>query len=147
MKRMGFIVTAGIISIFALGFMIIGHALNKEGRDFEQIKRVGKAKVVGYDGTEESNVYNLLVEILEINDGKLYTCEPSMSNLIDYPVGRIIDVCYATKKVMGINVIEVHLLDSPPVNSSKFGSVIKKCGIVLFIIAFILIIVGIILIL
>lgn len=140
---MGFIITACILCVFSFVFFVISHALMIEKRNFEKSRCIGKAVVVGYDGNDQSNVYNLLVEIYALNDGKLYSCEPSMSNLTDYPVGKEIDVWYAPQKIMGINVVEVHLLDEAVVDKSKLGNGMKKFAIVLFFIAFILIIIGI----
>ena len=56
----------------------------------------------------------------------------------------MIDVLYAEKKIAGLNVVEVHLLSNPPADGSKIGSKIKKFSFLLFAVAVVLAVAGLI---
>lgn len=141
---MGLLIGAGVVAFFAIVLLIIGVSLERSGKSFEENKRRGRAEVVGYDRADQSNWYTLLVRIPELNDGKLYNCTAGKINISDYPKGAVIDVFYAPKKVAGMNIVEVHLLDNPPADGSRLGSGIKKFCIAMFVIAALLAVVGVI---
>ena len=126
---------------------IIGISLEKQGRSFEQNKKSGKAEVVGYERADQSNWYTLLVRIPKLNDGKIYNCSAGKIKISDYPKGSVIDVWYAEKKIVGLKVVEVHLLNNPPADGMKIGSKIKKFSILLFALTAALAVVGLIILL
>lgn len=141
---MNFLFAAAIVSVFALALLIIGLAMEKSGKSFCANQRRGRAEVVGYRRAEESNWYTLLVRIPELNDGKFYSCSAGKINLSDYPKGAVVDVLYAPKRVVGMNIVEVHLLNNPPTNSVRIGHRIKVVSIVMLVAAVALAVAGIV---
>lgn len=136
---MGFVVGAIVVAFFAVVLLIIGVALGREARYFEQNKRAGQAEVVGYDRADQSEWYTLAVRIPALKDGKIYGCKSGKINLSKYPKGTVVDVFYAPKKVAGIKVVEVHLRDKPPANGAKVSRGIKAIAKVMLGIACVLV--------
>jgi cytochrome c biogenesis protein ResB len=58
-------------------------------------------------------------------------------------LGKIVDVEYMSYKTMGMNVVEVRLFD-PKGNPNKFGQIINKVAMILFVISAIIMVVGIV---
>lgn len=141
---MNFLFAAAMVSVFALALLIIGLSMEKNGKSFCANQRRGWAEVVGYRRAEESNWYTLLVRIPELNDGKFYSCSAGKINLSDYPKGTVVDVLYAPKRVVGMNIVEVHLLNNPPKDSIQLGRRIKVASIVMLVAAAALTVAGIV---
>lgn len=139
---MGILISALIIAFFAVVLLIIGIALESKGKLFAKNKRCGQAEVVGYERADQSDWYELLVRIPDLDDEKIYNCTAGKINISQFPKGSVIDVSYAPKKIVGLNVVEVHLLDNPPADSLKIGCGVKKISIAMFVIACILAIIG-----
>lgn len=139
---MGFLIAAIVIAVFALALLIIGAALEKSGRSFRENQRKGLAEVVGYERAEQSNWYTLLVRIPALNDGKIYNCTAGKIHLSQYPKGSVIRVLYAPKRIAGMNVVEVHLLDDPPADSSRLGRGIKRVSIIMLVAAGVIAVAG-----
>ena len=140
---MGLVIGAIVILVFAIVFLITGIVLEREGKYFEAHKRNGKAEIVGYDSSPESSTYAFSVKILDLNDGKLYTCPAGKRILTRYRKGDIVNVLYAPKRVVGLNVVEVYLIDNLPRNRVNLGCTVKNISFVLLGIAIIMGIVGI----
>lgn len=141
---MGFFIAAGAVAFLAIVLLITGIALVRQAESFNKNVRPGKAEIVGYDRTNQSDWYTLMVKIPELNDGNLYSCTARRIDISQYPKGKTIDVLYAPKKTMGISIVEVHLAENPPVDSSKLGLGFKRVAYALLVIGGILVITGII---
>lgn len=141
---MAFLIGAGTVVFFAVILLVVGVALERKAKSFNENVRSGKAEVVGYDRTNQSDWYTLLVRIPELNDGKIYNCTAGKINLSQYPKGAIIDVLYAPKTIVGIKIVEVHLCDNPPADSFRLGRGIKRFSLALLVLTAILIVVGLI---
>lgn len=141
---MGYYIAAAALLFFALLFWLVGVFLQRSTQTFDRNQRFGRAEVVGYDRGEQSSHYSLLVRILDLDDGKLYNCKSQHLDLAKYPKGAVVDVVYAPKRVMGIDVVEVHLADAPPMNGAKFAAGLKIFALVLLIISGILVLAGIV---
>ena len=141
---MGFFIAMGLLLLIGIIIWFSGTMLEKEGKIFEENKQRGKAKVVGYTQTEQSNWIEPMVKIIGLNDGKEYNCRMGNGKGRKYPMDSIIDVEYAPIKSLGIKAIEVHSIENPPGDSIKMGHIFKKIAIALFILAVILGVIGII---
>lgn len=143
-KKIGLLISSVVIAFFALVLLIIGIALKRKGNDFEQNKKCGQAEVVGYTRSKELEDYTLLVRIPKLNDDNLYSCTSGKIDLSHFPKGTIVDVLYAPIKVFGVDVVEVHLIDVPPTDCLTLGLKFKKFSIILFIIACIFAVAGVV---
>lgn len=139
---MGFFIAGSITFFFSLPLLMAGIILHKQNVNFNKNKRYGKAEVVGYDREEQSNFYQLLVKLPELNDGKLYNCHSGKSiDTFKYPKGTVVDVMYSPQKFMGINVMEVHLLEDLPTSKEKLSNYFKYISYLLLL-SIIFIIIG-----
>lgn len=143
---MGLLAGAGVVAFIALILNIIGKYSQHQADNFEEKKHIGKAEIVGYDQSSGNPTasYSLMVKIPELSDGKLYSCEPAMTNLTEFPKGKTIDVLYAPVKIMGVDTVEVHLISEPPVRKSKLGQKVKKLAKILMVTSLILAGIGVI---
>lgn len=141
---MGFYIGAATLLLFALLFWMVGAFLQRSTKEFECNQRFGQAEVVGYERGEQSSHYSLLVRIPELNDEKLYNCKSQHLDLAKYPKGTMVDVVYAPKRVMGVDVVEVQLADAPPASGAKFAAGLKIFSLVLLSISGILVLAGVI---
>lgn len=139
---MGFLIGSGVILLIAIVLLIASVALRKQAESFKQNMRVGKAVVAGYDRADESNWYTLVVKIPALNDNSLYNCTGGNIDTSKYPIGTEVDVLYAPKKIMGINMVEVHLVENPPADSAKLSRGFKNIALALFAIAGIILVLG-----
>lgn len=138
------IIIAGFLTaVLAFMLFITGMVLNKNGRSFNESKRYGYGEVVGYDCGDQSSRYTLLVRIPELHDGKIYNCKSGKINIGNYPKGSVVNIIYAPKSIVGIEVIEVYLSDCPPADSVALGKKFKILSIVMFVISCILMVAGI----
>ena len=140
---MGLFIGAAVVAFFSAVLLMIGIALEKSGKSFEDNKRRGRAEVVGYERADQSDWYTLLVRIPSLNDGKIYNCTAGKINISHYPKNSVIDVFYTPKQIAGIKLIEVHLLDKPPADSIKIGCGIKKVSYAMFFVAGVITVIGI----
>lgn len=140
---MGFLIAAASVAFFAFVLLIIGSAMERKGKSFNENTRQGVAEVVGYERAEQSNWYTLLIRIPELNDGKVYNCTAGKINPSDYPKGKTVDIIYAPKKAAGIKFVEAHLRENPPPDTTRLGIGIKKISVAMLVIAGILIVLGI----
>ena len=139
---MGLLIAAGVVMFFALVLWIIGIALKRQGKIFVENKRYCRAEVVGYERADQSDWYTLLVRIPDFDDGKIYSCSARKIDTACFPKGSVIDVLYAPRKVVGIKVVEVHLLSNPPADGLKLGRRIEAVSVAMFLVASILSIIG-----
>ena len=135
-SKMLFFILMGLFFVISFLIYIINKFYESEIKQFNQNKKIGKAELIGYDRSDSSDWYIPLVEIIGLNDGKLYSCKMNR-NGVNYKKGDIIDVEYANIKKLGI---EVHSLDNPPKN---LLIIFKNIYIVSFIIAIICGVIGI----
>lgn len=139
---MSFFIAAATVAFFALVLLIAGSALHKQNARFQNNKRHTRAEVVGYKCSSQSNYSTLLVRIPELNDGQNHNCESGKINKSDYPIGSLVDIWYAARKMVGIDVVEVYLYSNPPADSTKTARAIVGISIILFAIAGILTVAG-----
>lgn len=135
---------AGILAFFSLIFLLFGVALQRETIGFESNKRIGKAEVTGYSRRSGSNYRMLMVRLLNFRDADCYSCASGKINVSEYPIGTVVDVIYAPVKKLGVNVVEIHLIENPPANSSGSAHIMKMLALGLIIIAAMLVATGIV---
>lgn len=141
---MKFLFAACVVAVFVIVFLIIGVSIERLDKRFHENKRVGKAEIVGYHSTHDSEPNTLLVRILELNDGMLYGCGYSEKKYGKCTIGTVVEVLYAPMKIFGINVVQVYMLDNPPQNTTKLCKVIKIFALVLLFVAWLLAAIGLI---
>ena len=133
---------AGAFMILAIALLISGRIMQRSSEYFRKNRKSGKAVVVGYDRTEQSNWYSLKVKIPALGDNCTYGCSGGKLDLSKYPVGTVVDVWYAPKKSLGLGMVEIHLMENPPGDSGKIGRVITILSIFMLIIAVAFVLVG-----
>ena len=105
-------VAAGIMGLISGVLFLSAMFVSRSERDFAERKVEGLAKVVGYEQNEGSAGENLSVKLLDIEDPHAYYCSSNARNATEqFPVGSIIKVEYAPKKIFGKVSYEVHLAD------------------------------------
>lgn len=139
---MAFFISAGVVAFVGLILLIIGAALEKQSAYFEKNKRCGQAEVVGHQCSSQSNYSTLLVRIPDLRDDNAYNCASGKIDISCFPKGTMVNVWYASKRVAGMNVVEVYLYDNPPADSTKTAWGIKKVSISMFAIVGILTVAG-----
>lgn len=138
-----YLFSAAVLLVFFINFEVIGLILKRSARNFYENQKKGTAEVVGYDSSEQSRWYSLIVKIIELNDGKTYICNSAKINIHNYPKGKIIDVIYVTSKIAGKNMIQVYLLDNLPANKMVVAKVFTRLGYFILIVVIVLILLGI----
>ena len=126
---------SGFFLLLCLIFFIVGIILRRNAGAFERGSRIGKAEVVGYTREERSSWYTLLVRLPELNDGKVYNCMAGTIRTADYPKGTTVDVIYATRRVLGMDTVEVHLMEKQPANQTAVATAFRTIAIFCLILA------------
>lgn len=138
---MDYLFAAAIMFVFYLDFKIISVILKRSAKYFHENKQFGRAEVVGYDASEGSRWYSLIVKVLDLNDNKTYICNSAKVNIHDYPKGTIVDVAYATTKH---GRVQVYLSNCLPVDKASMAKVFNMIAIISMIITLGLLIAGVI---
>lgn len=131
--------SAAVLLIFFIDFEVIGMILSKSAENFKANKKKGTAEVVGYDSSEQSRWYSLIVKVKELNDGKTYICNSAKISIHEYPKGSIVDVMYVNTKVLGT---QVYLSDKMPADKASMAAVFKKIGFIILVPTMILVVFG-----
>lgn len=135
-----FLIFALIFLMLAMIFYITGKILNKSDRNFKKNMRYGRAEVIGYDREEESDWYTLIVKLCDIADKSSYNCKSKKINIADYPKGKLVDVVYAPKFVMGAVWYDVRLNETGklPTEDGILAKGFETVGIICLILAVII---------
>lgn len=136
---MAFIISGLSFAFLGVLIWLVAHYLEKKETEFNQNKRVTQAEVVGYNGIDGSAGYDLLVRIPTLSESKVYNCIAGRISTKDYPKGRVVNVCYMTRKTMGVTYTEVHLCENPPKDRIAIARGIKKFAKILIVIALFLV--------
>lgn len=110
-----FLFGAGITLVFYLDFKLISLLLRRSATYFNENKKNGKGVVVGYDASEGSRWYSLMVRVVELNNNKTYICNSAKINIHEYPVGSSVDVVYVISKK---GRVQVYLADRLPADEA-----------------------------
>lgn len=128
---MVYLFVTGLMSVFCLNFEIISVVLKCDAEYFQKHKKSGCAEVVGYDTSEGSRWYSLVVKVLDLSDSKTYICNSAKVDIHDYPKGAIVDVLYIVTKH---GHTQVYLADCLPADKSGIAKVFNNmsviCGVV-----------------
>lgn len=130
---------ASIMVISYLDFKLISAILKRNVTYFEEHKKYGKGEVVGYDASEGSRWYSLIIKIIDLNDNKTYICSSAKIDIHDYPKGSIVNVIYAVTKR---GRVRVHLADKLPANENNMAKVFNIVSWISLIFAFIFVLAG-----
>jgi len=131
---------SAIMLFFYIDFKIIVMILKRNAKYFEENKKYGKAEVVGYDSSEGSRWYSLIVRVLNLNESKTYICNSAKINIHDYPKGKIVDVIYAVTKRGHVNV---YLRDRMPADEGHMSKIFNVVSKIILAITIILLMIGI----
>ena len=124
---MVYLFVAATMFVFYLDFKIISVILKKSAKYFHENKQFGRAEDVGYDASEGSRWYSLIVKVLDLNDDKTYICNSAKVNIHDYPKGTIVDVAYATTKH---GRVQVYLSNCLPADKASMAKVFNIIAII-----------------
>lgn len=130
---------AAIMAVFYLDFKVIAVILKRSSEYFHEHKQYGNGEVVGYDSSEGSRWYSLIVKVIELNDNKNYICSSAKINIHDYPKGSIVNVAYAITKR---GRVQVYLADRLPADKSSMSKVFNIISVISLIITLGLVIAG-----
>ncbi len=123
---MNFLIIAGFLMFLAIILYVCGASLESSGRHFESLAHSGTGVVAGYDRSEHSNNYILMVRLKDASYKGIYCCVGGIKvNKSDYPIGTELPVIYAPVSVAGIDTVEVHMREYPPANDKKIGTGMK----------------------
>lgn len=128
---MMYFVLATIMAVSYLDFKLISVILKRSSVYFHEHKKYGSGEVVGYDSSEGSRWYSLIVKVVELNDNKTYICNSAKINIHDYPKGSIVNVVYAITKR---GRVQVYLADRLPADKSYMAKVFNVISLVSLII-------------
>lgn len=131
--------SAAIMAVFYLDFKLISVILKRSSVYFHEHKQYGSGEVVGYDSSEGSRWYSLVVKVNELNDNKTYICSSAKINIHDYPNGSIVSVVYAITKR---GRVQVYLADRLPADKSSMSKVFNIISVISLIITLGLILAG-----
>ena len=134
---MAYLIISIVFLILFLDFLWIYKLIEKGAKKFDETKKIGTAKVVGYYSESQSKWRSLIVEVVELNDGKEYICNSGPIRTYEYPKGSVIDIEYANVRPFGIKGIRVNMLEHPPVDEHKMSRVFAIFSYVFLIITLI----------
>ena len=140
---MGYLITAIVFGFIGLLTLVCTRYLASQEAAFQKNKHVGKAEITNYYAIQGHRYYDLSVKILELNDGKEYLCKCGRIISSDYQKGMIVDVIYSKYKVMGVEIVDVRLLNNMPNDTMRTVRIINMFVKIAFAIAAILATIGI----
>lgn len=133
--------SAAIMAVFFLDFKLISVILKKSAAYFHEHKQYGRGEVVGYDTSEGSRWYSLIVKVLELNDNKTHICNSAKVNIHNYPKGTIVNVIYVITRRGGV---QVYLADRMPADKASMSKVFNTISVIILLITVGLLIAGIV---
>lgn len=122
---------AGVLFVFFINFIIITSILRKNANRFDETQRKGTAEVVGYDSSEQSRWYSLIVKVRELKDNKTYIVNSAKINIHDYPQGSVISVVYAKTEIFGKEMYQVYLPEKMPPSNQGMAKVFHWLSMIL----------------
>lgn len=128
------LIVSGVLIFLAIIFFVVGRISYNSDMKFETNKRIGTARIVGYANDGRTGYGSLLVNIIELNDEKVYTCAQGVVKKINYPKGKIVGVEYIVEKIMGLVFVQVKLIENKR-NIDTFMKLMNKLALILLIIA------------
>ena len=132
--------SATIMAVFYLDFKLISVILKRSSAYFHEHKKYGTGEVIGYDSSEGSRWYSLIVKVVELQDNKTYICSSAKINIHDYPEGSIVNVAYAITKR---GRVQVYLADRLPADKSSMARVFNIVSLISLVITLGLVVAGI----